>query len=88
LRIVLVVGAHGVTAFQADADESQRRRFDDFSRAKPNVEGRRFKRSTAQEQARRERPRRERQSVVWLRTDDASLLDLSAPVRYELRPVR
>lgn len=80
---VLVVGAHGVTAFRAGADEVHRRWFDDLSQVKSRRERSRPEIRAALEHA---PPGLKRQSLVWLGADDASLLDLSVPVRYELRP--
>lgn len=80
---VLVVGAHGVTAFRAGSDEAHRRWFDDLSQVKSHGGQSRPEIRAALEHA----PHGlKRQALVWLGADDASLLDLSVSVRYELRP--
>lgn len=80
---VLVVGAHGVTAFRAGADEVHRRWFDDLSRVKSHGEQSRPEIRAALEHV---PPGLTRQSLVWLGADDTPLLALSVPFRYELRP--
>lgn len=84
---VLAVGANGVTAFRADADELQLRPLNGLLWSKPSSEDGRYERHAARGQALPGLPRRRRQSLVWLRSDDASLLELSTRVRHELRPV-
>lgn len=83
---VLVVGAHGVTAFRADTDELQRPWFGELSQSKPSGEDGRADRFIAFGQALLKRSGPQQRRLVWLGSDDTDFLDLSGPLRYELRP--
>jgi hypothetical protein len=82
---ILVVGAHGATAFRADADEEERRRFHDICRRNPS-RMMRSERFIAVERALEGRSTA-RAQLVWIGQDDPSILDLSETARHELRPV-
>jgi hypothetical protein len=83
---VLVVGAQGVTAFRADADELQRPWFDELSQSKPSGADGRHDHFRALEQALLGPAKPQQQRLVWLGSADTEHLDLSGLLRYELRP--
>ena len=83
---VLVAGSRGVTTFRADVDGEERQRFGELCQR--NALGT----TRADHFAVLERALLRRSAtharLVWLGRDDSSWLDLSEPVRYELRPAR
>jgi hypothetical protein len=81
---VLVAGSRGVTTFRAGVDGEERQRFGEVC-LRNALETTRAEDFAALERALLGRSATHAQ-LVWLGRDDPSWLDLSEPVRYELRP--
>lgn len=81
---VLVVGAQGLTAFRADTQREERRRFGEVLRETAGTDARQAHFS-ALEQALSDGPPA-RTPLVWLGGSDPGLLELSGAHAYELRP--
>ncbi len=81
---VLVVGAHGITAFRADTKRTERRRFGEIVRETAETDEWQTHFSALEQALCDGSPTRT--PLAWLGRSDPGLLELSSAQAYELRP--
>lgn len=81
---VLIVGAHGLTAFRADTKREERHRFGEVLREAAEPAGQQARFSALEQALSDVSPART--PLVWLGASDPGLLELSGAQAYELRP--